>query len=127
MNRKTNLLEFVELPVGLVCRLVLSCLQGTDEPLSLYCRSSMAHLGKNILESQVYLLFTQLVAIILEPLDKLLDRAVGLEGEEREAERDVAPLPRVLGETEPLAEFLDNVLGLLLLLVKTTLARAQHQ
>ena len=40
-KRETDLLELVELPVGLVCRLVLSCLQGTDEPLSLYHRSSI--------------------------------------------------------------------------------------
>ena len=67
------------------------------------------------MEAHVDALFVQLIAIELEALDELLDGPVGLEGEEREAERDVAPLPRVLGETEPLAEFLDNVLGLLLL------------
>ena len=75
----------------------------------------LTHFGENVLETQVHLLFAQLVAIVLEPFDELLDRAVGLEGEEREAERDVASLSRVLRETEPLAEFLDNVLSLLLL------------
>ena len=57
----------------------------------------------------------QLVAVELQTLDELLDRAVGLEGEQRQAERDVAPLSRVFREPESLAELLHNVLGLFFL------------
>lgn len=57
----------------------------------------------------------QLVAIERQALDELLHRAFRLERKQRQAERDVAPLPRVLGEAEALAELLDDALCLFFL------------
>lgn len=94
---ETYVLELVELGVGLVRGLV------------------RARLGEDLLEARVHGLLVQLVAVELEALDELLDGALGLEGEEGETERDVAPLARVVGESETLAELLHDVLGLFLL------------
>lgn len=57
----------------------------------------------------------QLVAVVLQPVDEFFDGAFRLEGEEGQAVRDVAPLARVVGQAEPLAEFLDDVFGLFFL------------
>ena len=73
------------------------------------------HLLQDLGEEPEDLRFVQLVAVELEPLDELLDGALGLEGEQGETEGDVAPLAGVFGEAEPLAELLDDVLCLLLL------------
>ena len=60
-------------------------------------------------------LFVELVAVELKPFDELLDGAVGLEREQRQAVSDVAPLSRIFGDPESLTQFLDDVLRLLFL------------
>lgn len=60
-------------------------------------------------------LLVQLVAVVLEPLDQLLHGALRLEWEEREAEADIPPLTGVVGESETLAELLDDVFSLFFL------------
>ena len=59
----------------------------------------------------------ELVAVVLQALDELLDGAVGLEGEQREAVRDVAPLAKLFRKPESLTQLLDDVLCLLVLLL----------
>ena len=78
MNRKTNLLEFVELPVGLVRGLIRT------------------RLREDLLKARVDGFLMELVAVVLQPFDEHLDGAFGLEGEEREAVRNVAPLLEVM-------------------------------
>lgn len=74
-----------------------------------------ARLGEDLLEARVHGLLVQLVAVELEALDELLDGPLRLERQQREAERDVAPLARLVRQPEPLAQLLDDVLRLLLL------------
>lgn len=93
----THGLELVELCVRLVGRLVRPCF------------------GKNFLEAHEDLFFMELVAVELEPIDELLDRSFGLEGQQRQAIGYVAPLTWIFRKTETLTELLNNILCLFLL------------
>jgi hypothetical protein len=75
----------------------------------------VAYLDEDFLEARVHAFLVQLVAVERQALDKLFHRALRFERKERQAERDVAPLPRVLGEAEALAELLDDALRLFFL------------
>ena len=67
------------------------------------------------MEAGVDALFVQLVAVEGQALDELLHRALGLEWQKRQTERNVAPLARVLAEPEALTELLDDTFRLLFL------------
>lgn len=58
----------------------------------------------------------ELVTVELETLDELLHRPFRLERQQRQAVRDIPPLSRLFRESEPLAELLDDILCLFLLL-----------
>jgi hypothetical protein len=73
------------------------------------------YLGEDFLKARVHAFFVQLVAVERQALDELLHRAFRLEWKQRQAECDVAPLPRVLGEAEALAKLLDDALCLFFL------------
>ena len=60
-------------------------------------------------------LLVQLVPVKLQALDELLDGALRLEREQREAERNVPPLARVFRQSETLAKLFDDVFGLFFL------------
>jgi len=75
----------------------------------------VTHLDEDLLEARVDALFVQFVAIERQALDELLHGPLRFEREERETERDVAPLARVFAEPETLAKLLDDALGLLFL------------
>jgi len=74
-----------------------------------------AYLDEDLLEARIHAFFVQLVAVERQALDELLDRALRLERKQRQTERNVAPLPRVLAEPEALAKLLDDALRLLFL------------
>lgn len=57
----------------------------------------------------------QLVAVILQTLYEFLDRTLRLERQQREAKGDVSPLSGFFGQSESLAELLDDGLSLFLL------------
>jgi hypothetical protein len=57
----------------------------------------------------------KLVTVERQAFDELLDRFVGFEGEEREAEGNIAPLTFIRGEVETFAELLNNGLCLFVL------------
>lgn len=73
------------------------------------------YLDEDFLKARVHAFFVQLVSVERQALDELLHRAFRLERKQRQAERDVAPLPRVIGEAEALAELLDDALCLFFL------------
>ena len=80
-----------------------------------FATGRVAYLDEDLLEARIHAFFVQLVAVERQALDELLDRALRLERKQRQTERNVAPLPRVLAEPEALAELLDDALRLLFL------------
>jgi len=73
------------------------------------------HLGEDLAKALVDRLLVELVLVEGDTLDKLLDGRVAVEGEERQAEGNVAPLARLVGRLEALAQLLHDRLGLPLL------------
>lgn len=59
------------------------------------------------------------------PIDELLDRSFRLVGKKGKTEGDVPPLTLVRRESESLAEFLDDALGLFLLQISTERSREE--
>lgn len=57
----------------------------------------------------------QLVPVKRQALDQLLERPLRLERQEREAIGNVPPLARVVGQSEALAELVDDVFSLFFL------------
>lgn len=93
----THRFEFVQLGVWLIRRLV------------------GPRLGQHLVKVRKHLLLVQLVPVKWQALDELLDGALRLEREQREAKRDVAPLAGIFRQPETLAQFLDNVFRLFFL------------
>jgi hypothetical protein len=75
----------------------------------------MTNLVQDLREPLKHRFLVQLVAIKLQPLNQLLHRPFRLEGQQRETERNVPPLARLLRKMEPLAQLLDNALRLFFL------------
>jgi hypothetical protein len=73
------------------------------------------YLDEDFLEARIHAFLVQLIAVERHALDEFLHRALRFERKERQAERDVAPLARVLREPEALAELFDDALCLLFL------------
>jgi hypothetical protein len=73
------------------------------------------YLDEDFLEARIHAFLVQLVAVERHALDEFLHRALRLERKERQAERDVAPLARVLRKPEALAELFDDALCLFFL------------
>jgi len=78
-------------------------------------KGECACLGEDFLEARVHAFLVQFVAVERQALNEFLRRALRLERKQRQAERDVAPLPRVFGQAEALAELFDDALRLLFL------------
>ena len=97
--RTTHRLKLVQLGIRLVRRLV------------------RPRLAQNLCKIPKHGLLVQLVPVVLQALDELLDRALRLEREQRQAKGNVPPLARVLRESETLAEPFDDVFGLFFLRV----------
>jgi hypothetical protein len=76
-----------------------------------------ACLGEDLLEARVHAFLVQFVAVERQAFDEFLHRALRFERKQGQAERDVAPLPRVFGQAEALAELFDDALRLLFLFV----------
>ena len=93
----THRLELVQLGIRLVRRLV------------------RPRLGQNLCKMCKHVLIVQLVAVKWQALDQLFHRTLRLEREERETKRNVPPLTRVFGQSETLAEFVDDVFSLFFL------------
>ena len=74
-----------------------------------------AYLDEDLLEARIHALFVQLVAVQRQALDELLHRALRFKRKQRQAERNVAPLTRVLREAEALTELVDNAFCLFFL------------
>ena len=72
-------------------------------------------LGEDFLEARVHAFLVQFVAVERQALNEFLRRALRFERKQGQAERNVAPLPRVFGEAEALAELFDDALRLLFL------------
>lgn len=74
------------------------------------------HLGENLSEQSEHSLLVKFISVILEALDEFLDRTFRLERKKRQAICNIAPLPRIFGQSESLAKFVHDVLCLFLLL-----------
>jgi hypothetical protein len=76
---------------------------------------ALFYLDEDFLKTRIDAVLVQLVAVKGQALDELLHRALRFERKERQAERNVAPLARVLRQSEALAELFDDALRLFFL------------